>query len=339
MLKLELLEDRTVPSFSPFQNPGGLSIAIGDVFPEVGGGPVRNEIVMGSGPGQLPFVRVFNFQGTLEAEFLAYDPSFTGGVNVAIGDLVGGDGLVEIVTGTGPGGGPLVKVFDLNSRQPVREFLAYESSFRGGVNVSTGDFDFFRPGDEVVTGPGAGGGPVVRTFTSSGQVLSSFFAYEPTFRFGVNVAGGDVIQFSLSPGDEIVTGPGEGGAPLLKVFSPSGGQLRSFFAFDFQSRNGLVVAVGNTENAFSDEIFAAEMFTPLTQDVRVRAFSGDTTQIESDFTVYPAGFTRYINMAAGDITFFNIVGDFAAVAGEGPTSQVPRIFFGIPGSAAGNNGP
>ncbi len=51
LLKVERLEDRTVPSFSPFQNPGGLSIAIGDIFPEVGPGFPENEIVMGAGVG------------------------------------------------------------------------------------------------------------------------------------------------------------------------------------------------------------------------------------------------------------------------------------------------
>ncbi len=43
--------------------------------------------------------------------FFAYNPSFTGGVRVATGD-VNGDGAAEVITSPGQGGGPHVRVFD-----------------------------------------------------------------------------------------------------------------------------------------------------------------------------------------------------------------------------------
>ena len=362
-LGFERLEARDVPSFSPFQNPGGLSVAVGDVFPEQAGAP-QNEIIVGSGPGELPYVRVYSLTGTLEAEFLAYEPTFRGGVNVAVANVnvdegagagLGTADLNEIITGTGPGGGPVVKVFNPNGRTVFRQFLAYESTFRGGVNVAGGQMNTATPEDEVVTGAGFGGGPVVRVFNQNGSAFSSFFAYESSFRNGVNVAVGDAITVGAAganTGDEIVTGPGEGGSPLLKIFDEIGGLRRSFFAFDFQLRTGLVVAVGNTDGGqiSSDNVFAASQFTPLTQDIRVRSFNGNTNgQIESDFVAFPAGYTRYINLASGEVGLDPTVpfifqvplnsGDFVAVAGEGPTAQSPFIEFGGVGSAAGNNGP
>ena len=73
-----------------------------------------DEIITGAGPGGGPHVRVFSLAGGVVTElagqgFYAYDPAFPGGVNVACGDVTG-DGVPEIITGAGPGGGPHVRV-------------------------------------------------------------------------------------------------------------------------------------------------------------------------------------------------------------------------------------
>ena len=62
-------------------------------------------------------MRAFSLVGGLHeiASFYAYDPAFSGGVDVAVGDL-NGDGVGEIVTGAGPGGGPHVRAFSLSRR-------------------------------------------------------------------------------------------------------------------------------------------------------------------------------------------------------------------------------
>ncbi len=205
---------------------GGVYVAAGDVD-----GDGKADIITGAGPGGGPHVRVFSGANpAIElASFLAYSPLFTGGVYVAAGD-VDGDGKADIITGAGPGGGPHVRVFSgANPAVELASFFAYSPLFTGGVYVAAGDVDGDGKAD-IITGAGPGGGPHVRIFTGTGADTGlGFFAYSPGFTGGVRVAVGDVD--GVSPG-EIITGPGAGGGPHVRVFSGAGADTGiGFFAY------------------------------------------------------------------------------------------------------------
>src|SRR5438477_54410 len=69
------------------------------------------DIVVGAGAGGGPHVQVVSgATGAGLASFFAYSTAFTGGVQVAAGDI-DGDGKADIITGAGAGGGPHVQVF------------------------------------------------------------------------------------------------------------------------------------------------------------------------------------------------------------------------------------
>ena len=142
--------------------------------------------------------------------------------SVAAGDVTG-DGVAEIITGAGPGGGPHVRAFSLAGGvvTEVASFYAYDPAFPGGVSVAAADVT----GDgvaEIITGAGPGGGPHVRAFSLAGGVVTevaSFFAYDPAFPGGVTVAAADLTGDGVA---EIITGAGPGGGPHVRVFDVSG---------------------------------------------------------------------------------------------------------------------
>ncbi len=193
------------------------------------------ELITVAGPGGGAHVKIFDGNSNQEVfGFFAYDPAFLGGAFVAAGD-VNGDGFDDVVVGAGPGGGPHVRVFDgrlLMTTQRVVEllnFMAYADSFRGGVNVATGDVNGDGRSDLIV-GAGPGGGPHVRVIDALSRTdLQSFLAYDPNFRGGVNVAAGDLNGDGL---DEVVLGPGIGGSAHIRVVEISTmNDLMTFMAF------------------------------------------------------------------------------------------------------------
>jgi len=198
------------------------------------------DVIAGTGVGGAPRVRVFSgADGSIIADFFAYEDSARGGVTVASADM-DGDGKWEIVTGSGFGDAPRVRVFSFGTDGPVTtmDFFAYGETARGGVNVTAGDID----GDgkaEVVTGAGIGGAPHVRAFDHDGNEQANLFAFEPTFTGGVRVGVTDADSDNIA---ELVVSPGPGGGPRVRVIKPKTTDiLFDDFAFDPTFTGGVFV--------------------------------------------------------------------------------------------------
>ena len=187
---------------------GGVFVAAGDVN---GDGYV--DAIVSSGPGRRGEIKVFSGRDqSLIRDLFVFDPAFTGGVHVAAGD-VNGDGYADLIAGAADGSTTVI-VFsgaDLSVLQTLTPF----PGFTGGIWVAAGDVtgDGFA---DVITGAGPGGGPAVEVFDGrTGVPTLNFFAYEPSFTGGVRVAAGDVSGDGRA---DVITGPGPGRAPNVRVF-------------------------------------------------------------------------------------------------------------------------
>ncbi len=158
---------------------GGLDVVLGDVD-----GDDEIEIITAPNAGLLPKVKVFSANGELESSLVSYNPNFLGGVNIALAD-VNNNGVLDIITGAGSGGGPHVQVFDSQGNRLV-SFMAYDTSFRGGVEVAGIDWNSDGYTD-IVTAAGPGGIPHVRVFTGTGDLITEKLVLPADFVSGINI--------------------------------------------------------------------------------------------------------------------------------------------------------
>jgi len=213
---------------------------------------------------------------------------------VATGDVTG-DGIDDIVTAAGAGGGPHVKVFDGMTGQEIRSFYAYDAAFSGGVSVAVGDVT----GDglaDIVTGAGAGGGPHVKVFDGATNAeIRSFYAYHSGYTGGVTVAAGDLDGDGHS---DIIVGPGANSDPHVKAFDGmTGAVVRDFFAYsDFTG--GVNVAAGDLDGDGKAEIITG---AGAGGGPHVKVWSGTGPTEVAGFYAYAPDVTGGVRVATADL--------------------------------------
>ena len=251
----------TVVDLLPPQASSGTWTAVpsgagSSVTPAGGSGNINALVDIAPG-GSITFTYVVTIRpdasGDLVNTVTITPPAGTDGGSASATDVNTIDVVPALVLGTDDGCylQPWVKVVNPVTGSLIRQFLAYESTFRGSVRVATGDLT----GDgvaEIVVAPGRNRLGEIRVFTQQGVELPRYrtVPFGGTWKGGVEIAVGDVNGDGIN---DIIAGQatGPGRVQVFQVLSPMTPDpvvnvpIRNFRPFPSPYALGVMVAAGD----------------------------------------------------------------------------------------------
>lgn len=233
--------------------------------------------------------------GTFPASvnFHAYNTIARTGYTVAVGN-VWGDQRDEIITGTGSGQSPLVRIFS-NDGKLRGQFYAFPRQLTTGVRVASCDLD----GDgreEILAAPGPGYIPQVRILDNAGkQILSKhIWGLDGKYKGGINIACADVNNDGKA---EVIIAPSSGTGPQVTIHRADGRRIGNFRAYAANFRGGVTVSAADLNGDGRAEIITA----PEQGANPVRFFTFHGKSARKDLWPFGRSFGGGLNVRLGDL--------------------------------------
>jgi lipoprotein-anchoring transpeptidase ErfK/SrfK len=230
----------------------------------------------------------------------SFQPFNAASGSMAVGCDLNNDATEEIVVAAGAEQIPLIRTVDTSGKDRfTKGWLAYDKSFRGGVNIACHDLnnDGFS---EIITVPKSKAPAHVRIFDRFGHPIltSGFFAFPTDIRNGANLTVGDIDGSGVP---EIMVSVAYGSEPRVKVFNMQGRALGyDIFPFHADYKGGVSLAAANVDDDTTDELIVGVQSEDVAW-IKVLKVSASKVQILSMFQAFPADFKGGINVAGGDI--------------------------------------
>lgn len=248
------------------------------------------QYVLGAKSGSEPKIWLLDAKGGVVKEFLAFAPSFYGGVNIAVGD-VDDDGMAEIVVGAGSGGGPHIRIFNLSGELKY-QFFAFDKKRPNGAIVAIGDTD----GDgknEIIAVEERSAAPVARVFNERGEILKdNIKIFANNISGAIGLVAGDVNRDGKA---EIIASTVSGTAGKIKVITESGLPVGEFFPFGKNFYGGVNVAVGDLSASGWPEIIVSKR----SGGADVKTFDYTGRLLSPGILVYDK-YRAGVNLSSGD---------------------------------------
>ena len=259
----------------------------------------------------LPIAQAFSSSQIIQEDF-----------NISAGD-VNGDGREELVLSASSGREPQIKIINFEGKL-LKQFLAFDSKFRGGVNTTLADLD--NDGNaEIVAVPASNGQGQVRIFEASGRLEKEFFIAAKNWRGGLSVATGDLDGRG---NQQIVVGYAAGQEPQVRIFNNTGKLLGVFYAYEKNFRGGVNVAVTNLDGRKDFSRSEIIVSPGPGREPQVKIFDNHA-KLKKQFLAYTKNWKGGVKLAAGDLTNDGL-GEIVVGAYPGAAPHV-RVFDGAGG--------
>ncbi|MBI4138808.1 L,D-transpeptidase family protein [Candidatus Uhrbacteria bacterium] len=268
-----------------------------------------------------PIVRIWSPNLASSENVPVFDRSVKNGGQLATGDVIDGP-EDDIIVGAAVGSEPKVRVFS-RSGKPIREFLAYANGFRGGVRIAAEDTDGDGR-DEIITAPGPGIPAIVRIFSAEGALRREALIYTKTFIGGIHVAAADLDGDGTA---EVVTAPGPGGGPHVRVLNGHLDGQEDFFPYDARMTDGVTLAAISTNEGPAIATAPESWQLPL---VKTWVRGGGRFSLATEFLAFDPASRHGVTLAGFDYDRDGF--DELVVARNGGTTPLVRILdrFGSP---------